>query len=90
MNYGIVKGHDESDSTATILFVDWGNTAKCSTKDLRILENQFIECPVLATPFSLHVVRPNNNENHWIDEDSFPNLENNSLKKWSRVTFKDG
>jgi hypothetical protein len=73
---GIVKDYDESDSTATIFFVDWGNTAKCSTKDLRILEMQFIECPVLATPFSLHGVKPHINEDHWIDEDSFPEFEN--------------
>ena len=41
---------------AQVFYVDWGNTETCEFSNLRLLDNQFFDEPVLATPFSLSSV----------------------------------
>jgi hypothetical protein len=65
---GLVKDVDDTNSTVTIFFVDWGNAEQCSTRNIRTLESHFLQVPVMAFPFSLHKAIPINNTHHWADE----------------------
>jgi hypothetical protein len=71
-----VKDVDEDNSAATLFFVDWGNTDNCSLNNIRTLEQELFDTPVLKSPFSLHMARPIENTNHWgIDDDCFEEFE---------------
>jgi hypothetical protein len=52
----VVLSVNKEEKRAEVFYVDWGNTEQIRFSDLRLLDDQFFQQPVLATPVSLHSV----------------------------------
>ena len=53
----VIQSVDVESAEAKVYYVDWGNTENCEFSNLRLLDDQFFNEAVLATPFSLASVR---------------------------------